>query len=57
MAAMGARIRELEDAGKVATWHPNACGCCITVHEHAEHVHEGWVIGPDGGTDWVVADD
>ena len=33
-------------------WHLNDCGCCIAVHEHANH-HEGFVIGPDGMADWV----
>jgi hypothetical protein len=33
-------------------WHFNECGCCVSVHE-GEHAHAGYVIGSDGGCDWV----
>jgi len=32
--------------------HLNRCGCCVSVHEQAEHPVGGYVIGPDGGFDW-----
>lgn len=35
-------------------WHFNDCGCCVSVHDRREH-HRGYVIGPDGGADWVEA--
>jgi hypothetical protein len=46
-------IKKLRDQGKMVTWHPNNCGCCYTVHEDVEHPHEGYVIGKDGGVDWL----
>ena len=33
-------------------WHFNECGCCVSLHERHDH-HRGYVIGPDGGADWV----
>jgi hypothetical protein len=33
-------------------WHSNECGCCVAVHERADS-HRGYVVGADGGSDWV----
>lgn len=55
---MVACVRRLRATVGTATWHRNDCGCCVTVHEDAEHVTAGYLIGPDGGVDWLdEADD
>jgi hypothetical protein len=46
-------IEGLKVQGKKPTWHPNECGCCFSVHEDTEHPEEGWVVGRDGGADWI----
>ena len=49
-------VGEVMDEFVDPVWHWAQCGCCIVVHEHVEsgeHVCEGYVIGPDGGRDWV----
>jgi hypothetical protein len=57
VTAIGKVVRQLRAEGKEATWHRNECGCCFTVHEDGvAHVYEGWVIGQDGGVDYVVED-
>lgn len=45
------RIRELGDQLGAYEWHPNACGCCVTVHRRGQH-GSGYVIDSDGGYDW-----
>jgi len=52
--AMAHCLEKLRAAGKTPTWHRNACGCCVSVHELADHAHEGYVVGADGGVDWIV---
>jgi hypothetical protein len=37
---------------KEPVWHFNKCGCCVAVHEAGVDT-EGYVIGQDGGADWV----
>lgn len=37
----------LEAEGKTASWHPNECGCCATVHGRAAD----YVVGRDGEFD------
>lgn len=52
--SMGRCLEELESQGKQVTWHRGECGCCVVVHEAGlDHVHAGFVIGSDGGYDWV----
>jgi hypothetical protein len=52
--AVGKCIEKLKFKGKEATWHRANCDCCIVVHEASdEPVHHGFVIGRDGGFDWV----
>lgn len=52
--SMGKCIEYLRFQGKEAVWHPADCGCCIIVHEDGvEPCHAGFVIGQDGGYDWV----
>lgn len=48
------RIRELGEQLGEHEWHPNECGCCVTVHRRGEH-HAGYIIGSDGEYDWVEA--
>jgi hypothetical protein len=38
---------------KRPVWHVNDCGCCVSVHENEKPVTGGYVIGRDGGADWV----
>jgi hypothetical protein len=45
-------LADLMEAFEEPVWHFNDCGCCISLHEHANS-HEGFVIGPDGWADWV----
>lgn len=53
-AAMGKCIQHLEFQGKQVTWHRAECPCCIVVHEAGiEPCNAGFVIGQDGGYDWV----
>jgi len=49
-------IEELQGQGKKVTWHRNNCECCFTVHEDVEHPTEGYIIGKDGGVDWVESE-
>jgi hypothetical protein len=32
--------------------HLNACGCCVAVHDPADGSC-GWLIGSDGGREWL----
>lgn len=51
--AIAVAIKELHGRGLVPTWHPNECGCCVSVHDDVEHPDAGWLIGRDGGSDWI----
>jgi hypothetical protein len=52
---MGRIINLLKAEGKQAIWHRNNCDCCVTVHEDSdEPVPGGWVVGRDGGSDYVT---
>jgi hypothetical protein len=42
----------LKEQGKTPIWHMNACGCCASVHAD-DNGHEGFLIGSDGGFDWL----
>ena len=46
-------LREFRARGVPARWHQNDCGCCVTVHEAAEHVTSGYLVGADGGCEWL----
>lgn len=55
-----AQLREVERLtlllraeGKRVCVHWNSCRCCVSVHEQAEHITEGYVVGRDGGSDWL----
>lgn len=39
--------------GKKPTWHPNECGCCVSVHEDVPHPDCGYLIGSDGDATWM----
>lgn len=55
--AVGKCIEKLMFKGKEATWHRANCDCCIIVHEAGvEPCYEGFVVGRDGGFDWVEHD-
>lgn len=43
----------LEDDGKKVCVHWNECGCCVSVHEDVPEPSVGYVVGPDGGSDWI----
>jgi hypothetical protein len=49
--ALAAHVPEFTDP----VWHFNECGCCVSLHER-EHPHAGYVIGSDGGCDWIEGD-
>lgn len=49
---IAACLRVFRDDGVSATWHMNACGCCASVHA-CENGHEGYLIGSDGGYEWL----
>lgn len=44
----------MDDLGDGAVWHLNRCGCCVAVH--IPGANAGWVVGSEGGADWVVAE-
>jgi hypothetical protein len=46
-------VGEVMDEFAAPVWHWAHCGCCIVVHDES-NAHDGYVIGPDGGRDWVV---
>lgn len=46
--AIGEACRDFADP----VWHFNECGCCVSVHARDTH-WRGYIIGPDGGMDWV----
>lgn len=48
-------LRRYRRAGIEATWHPNRCGCCVSVHENVEHPRGGYVINRDGdgANEWL----
>lgn len=48
---MADAIRAINDAGGKPVWHFQDCGECVCVHKYGASA--GWVIGPDGGADWV----
>jgi len=48
---LGKYLDQIRAEGKQPVWHPNDCGCCVSVHPEGEH--SGWVIGADGGADYV----
>lgn len=50
---IGECMQTLINQGKRITWHVNECGCCYTVHEDTHPITGGYVVGPDGGYDWV----
>lgn len=43
-------LRAFRGAG---TWHRNDCGCCVTVHANVEHPTSGYIVGSDGGYNWM----
>jgi hypothetical protein len=48
MFEVGRRFEEFTDP----VWHVNQCGCCVVVHERGDS-HRGYLIGADGGSDWI----
>jgi len=51
IAGIGRAIKEIEQCGLQAVWHPAACGCCFIVHarpDPGELMRAGFVVGPDG---------
>lgn len=52
--ALAETMDRLQDEGVDAVWHPNHCGCCVSVHAKVDPLG-GYVIGPDGkgGDEWV----
>jgi hypothetical protein len=50
-------VNRLAAEGQPVTWHRNECGCCVTVHADTRPLRGGYVIGRDGGTDWLDLDD
>ena len=52
---VGHCIGLMTDAGKDPVWHVQPCGCCVVVHDAADHgASGGWLIGSDGGSEWVT---
>ena len=51
--SIGELLLRLNAEGKDATWHPNHCGCCWSVHEDVEHPTTGYIVGSDGGYDLI----
>lgn len=52
-AAVDVALRTYLAEGIVPTWHYNSCGCCVAVHADVERPRCGFLIGKDGGTDWL----
>jgi hypothetical protein len=55
VVGIGKCVKAIQQTGRDAVWHPAACGCCFIVHartEPGELMHEGFVVGQDGGYDW-----
>jgi len=44
-------VEQIREDDGVALWHRNDCGCCVAVHAIGRD--SGYVIGPDGGADFV----
>jgi len=55
------KLADLLEQHPGAHWHPNECGCCITIHLPHEGAEQnsrsagngklGYVVGPDGHAD------
>jgi hypothetical protein len=50
LMSVGEVIGEFADP----VWHWADCKCCIVVHESGEHIVGGYIVGPDGGRDWIA---
>jgi hypothetical protein len=53
MIGLHSCLEAIRAEGKKPYWHPNECGCCISVHEDVQFPTGGYVIGQDGEYDWV----
>ena len=48
------RLAAFKAEGVTPAWHPQECGCCVMVHERTDQPRGGWLIGDDGGSEWIA---
>jgi hypothetical protein len=52
-----AELLRLTQLYPASTWHFADCGCCLCLHPDGTDASHGFVIGKDGGSDYVKEDE